>query len=65
MPPSPPRTQGPHRPGDGADRRGDHADPGRPLHRGEPLGGRAQAGDRVLRGGRGARRARAARRPAR
>ena len=57
--------QGPDRPGDRPDRRGDHADPGRPFHRGEPLGGRAQAGDRGLRGGRGAQRARAARRPAR
>ena len=57
--------QGPDRPGHRPDRRGDHADPGRPLHRGEPLGGRAEAGDRVLCGGGGAQRARAARRPAR
>ena len=57
--------QGPDRPGDGPDRRGDHADPDGPPHRGEPLGGRAQAGDRVLCGGRGAQRARVARRPAR
>ena len=56
--------QGPHGPGDRPDRRGDDAHPGRALHRGQPLGGRAAPRDRLVRGGRRAQRAGAARRPA-
>src|ERR1700684_164558 len=40
-------AQGPHGPGDGPDRRGNHADPDGAPDRGESLGGRAQAGGRL------------------
>ena len=55
---------GPHRPGHRPDRGRDHAHPGRPPDRGQPLGRRAAARHRLVRGRRRAQRAGAARRPA-
>src|SRR5215467_4963742 len=57
--------QGPDDQGDRADRSRDHTDPGRAPYRGEPLGRRTAAADRLVRGGRGAEHAGPAGRPAR